>query len=266
MSIYYKETVNNLVQCLQSLAIQTLSATEIVIIKDGLLTIELDQALFSWQKKLPLKIVGYKENKGLAYALNYGIQFCSYELVARMDSDDICLPNRFEKQIKYFESNKNAFIVGSNTLEFYDGNKIIDIGEKHYPLFINKKSKILFKGIPIAHPTVVIKTELLRKYKYNTNVYLNEDVDLWFRLLLDGYTIENINEPLLKYRFTENTFLRRNYKKLLNELKLCNYYLIKFNGFSLLLVFPLFRFFIRLLPTKIIKIIYFSNIRQNIFK
>jgi len=265
MSIYSKETVKNLNQCLESLAVQTLPATEIIIVKDGLLSKELEKCLLSWQERIPLKIIGYEENKGLAYALNYGLQFCSYELLARMDSDDICMPNRFEKQIKYFMEHKETVIIGSNIIEFYDGNQTYDIGEKHYPVSVDKKSTILFKGIPIAHPTVIIKTEILKKYKYNTNVYSNEDVDLWFRLILDGYKIENINEPLLRYRFTEKTFIRRNYKKIFNELKMCCYYLCKIYGFSLLLVFPLSRFIIRLLPVKIIKMIYFSKARQNLF-
>jgi len=264
MSVYYKETVINLNQCLESLALQTFPATEIIIVKDGLLTNELDQALLLWQKKLSLKIIGYEKNKGLAYALNYGLQFCSYELVARMDSDDICLPNRFEKQIKYFEKNEEVNIVGSNIFEFFeDKEDIIYIGERKYPVFTDKKSKSLFKGTPIAHPTLVIKTELLKKYRYNDNTYLNEDIDLWFRLLADGYSIENINEPLIKYRITNNFFLRRNYKKALRELKIYWKNLFKINGFSLLLIFPLLRFISRLLPAFCIKKLYLSKGRKN---
>lgn len=265
MSIYDKETLSNLNQCLESLYIQTLPATEIIIIKDGVLPNELDRTLLLWKKKLPLKIVGYEENKGLAYALNYGLQFCSYELIARMDSDDICLPNRFEKQIKYFEEHDEAVIVGSNILEFFeDNNIIIFIGERKYPVYTNKKSKSLFKGTPIAHPTLVIKAKLLVKYKYNDNTFLNEDIDLWFRLLIDGYSIENINEPLIKYRITNKLFLRRNYKKALNEFKIYWNKLFKINGFSLLLIFPLLRFISRLIPAYFIKQLYFSKGRKKI--
>jgi glycosyltransferase involved in cell wall biosynthesis len=123
MSVYCKETADNLNQCLESLAIQTLQATEIVIVKDGRLTDELEECLSVWKDKLPLKIVGYEENNGLAYALNYGLQFCSYELIARMDTDDICLPDRFEKQIKFIEMHKDAAMVGGGILEFYEDAK-----------------------------------------------------------------------------------------------------------------------------------------------
>ena len=256
MSIYDKETPHNLDQCLESLANQTFPATEIIIVKDGILTDELDNLLDIWQKKMPIKIVGYEENKGLAYALNYGLQFCSYDLIARMDSDDICLNDRFEKQIKYFSEHKKTVILGSNIFEFYEDKKKYDLGEKRYPSIINKKTISLYKGSPIAHPTVVIKKEILEKYKYNIHVSSNEDIDLWFRLILDGYTIENINETLLKYRFTDKTFQRRNYRKSFNEFNIYWKYLIKLFGFSIMLIFPLFRFMFRLLPACCIKQIY----------
>jgi len=122
ISVYYKENPEYLDQCLNSLAVQTVPAKEIILVKDGKLTNELENVLSIWKEKLPMKIVGYKDKKGLAYALNYGLQFCSYELVARMDSDDICMPDRFEKQIRYLEEHKNTVIVGSNILEFYNEN------------------------------------------------------------------------------------------------------------------------------------------------
>lgn len=120
MSVYYKETDSNLDQCLESLAVQTLPAVEIIIVKDGKLTPKLEQCLEKWKNKLPLKIVGYEKNKGLAYALNYGLQYCTNDFIARMDSDDICMPDRFEKQMVYFEEHKEAVIVGTNILEFYE--------------------------------------------------------------------------------------------------------------------------------------------------
>ena len=145
-------------------------------------------------------------------------------------------------------------------------NKMTYIGERSYPAYTNKKSKSLFKGTPVAHPTVIMRTEILKKYRYNTNTSANEDIDLWFRLISDGYTIENINEPLIKYRITDRTFLRRNYKKALNEFKIYFHNLIKLHGFSLLLIFPVLRFVSRLLPSIAIRKVYFSKKRQIFLK
>jgi hypothetical protein len=133
--------------------------------------------------------------------------------------------------------------------------------ERKYPVYIDKNSISLYKGTPIAHPTVLIKTEILKRYQYNTAMPFGEDIELWFRLLTDGYHIDNINEPLVKFRITDNTFLRRNYKKAFYELKIYWTNLFKIHGFSLLLLYPLARFVSRLLPSVLIKKIYFSKLR-----
>jgi hypothetical protein len=132
---------------------------------------------------------------------------------------------------------------------------------RNYPTVIDKNSKFLYKGTPVAHPSVLIKTDILKKYQYNTKIFLNEDIDLWFRLLIDGYCIANINEPLVKYRITDNTFLRRDFKKAVYELRVYWKNLVKLHGFSLLLLYPLTRFISRLLPYGLIKKIYFSKSR-----
>ena len=101
-SVYKKDNPDFLSQSLQSIADNTLQPAQIILVKDGLLTPELDSVIAEWQEKLPLKVVGYEQNQGLAHALNYGLQFVETDLVARMDSDDICYLDRFEKQLKKF--------------------------------------------------------------------------------------------------------------------------------------------------------------------
>jgi hypothetical protein len=136
--------------------------------------------------------------------------------------------------------------------------------QRNYPKYIDKNSKYLYRGTPVAHPTVLIKIDILKKYRYNTTTFSNEDIDLWFRLLSDGYFIININEPLVKYRITDNTFLRRNYKKAFHELMIYWTNLFKLHGFSPLLLYPIARFISRLLPAELIKKIYFSKVRLNL--
>ena len=93
-SVYKKDNPDFLSQSLQSIALNTLQPSQIILVKDGLLTPELDSVIAEWQSKLPLKVVGYEQNQGLAHALNYGLQFVETDLVARMDSDDMCFPDR----------------------------------------------------------------------------------------------------------------------------------------------------------------------------
>lgn len=109
MSLYIKEKPEYLNLAIQSMVEQTLMPDEIVIVKDGPITNELQEILDNYTKKYPklFNIVGYKENKGLGYALNYGLEHCRNELIARMDTDDISKLNRCERQIERFNKNQN---------------------------------------------------------------------------------------------------------------------------------------------------------------
>ena len=266
-SVYIKDNPQYLHECFYSLANQTLPANKIVLVKDGLLTPELDEVIYYWQDKLPLQVVGYEENKGLAYALNYGLQYVDTDLVARMDSDDICYPDRFEKQLEWFKLNPQGYILGTGIEEFYQQNSSsVSKKIRLYPKVTTRQNTILYKGTPIAHPTVMIKTCVLKKNLYNTNTKCNEDIELWFRLLMDDIVFFTLQEPLLHFRVTDTTLKRRSKVKAWNEF--CIYFssLVKLNGFSIRLIFPLLRFFSRLLPTRIIKFLYFSNIRISFFE
>lgn len=265
-SVYKKDNPRYLHECFYSIANQTLPANKIVLVKDGVLTPDLEKVINDWQGKLPLQVVGYGENKGLAYALNYGLQYVDTELVARMDSDDICYPDRFEKQLEWFKLNPQGCILGTGIEEFYQQNSSsVSKKIRLYPKVTTRQNTILYKSTPIAHPTVMIKTCVLKKFLYNTNTKYNEDIELWFRLLMADIVFFTLQEPLLHFRITDETLERRSKVKAWNEF--CIYFssLVKLNGFSIRLIFPLLRFFTRLLPTRIIKFLYFSNIRTSFF-
>ena len=116
MSIYAKESPEFFSQALDSLAEQTVPADEIVIVKDGVVGEKLESVLVQYAAKLPLKVVGYEQNRGLGYALAFGLQHCRYDWVARMDADDIAVKDRFEKQIAYLEQHPEIGLLGSSTL------------------------------------------------------------------------------------------------------------------------------------------------------
>lgn len=268
ISVYKNDSAEQFHECLNSLAIQTLQANEIILIKDGPVSEEIDSVIKEFNNRIPLKVFGYDENHGLAYALNYGMKFCSGDLIARMDADDICYPDRFKKQIHEFENNPNLNILGTGIEEFYvsKNDKVIK-NIRLYPKVTSRSSKTLYKGTPLAHPTVMMRSEVFKKYKYNlNNQKYSQDIELWFRLLLDGYEIQTIQEPLLHFRITDKTFLRRNISKAKTEFRIYISSLYKLNGFSILLIYPLFRFCSRLLPASIIKKIYFSNSRNKMFR
>ena len=267
LAVYKNDKPEFLNECLQSLEQQSVTPVSIILVKDGPVSPEIETVIDEWSKRLPLKVVGYEENQGLAHALNYGLQFVETEYVARMDSDDICFPDRFEKQIEFIKNNSNIKICASGISEFYidkEGNETRKI--RLYPPKTDKMSKTLFKGSPIAHPTLFIETQLIKSFMYSENTSMNEDIDLWFRLILAGETIYTLQEPLLNFRITDGTFKRRSISKACNEYKIYNKNLKKLFGFSPLLIWPFIRLLTRFLPYKINKKLYFSKSREKLFK
>lgn len=246
---------------------QTQKPYMIIVIKDGEIPSELDEVIKEWSYKLNIKLVGYSENKGLAYALNYGLQFVETDYIARMDSDDICYETRFEKQLDFFKVTPNAEICGTGINEFFkeDGCLLFE-RERLYAPVISKKSKCLYKGTPLAHPTMMMKTALLKEFRYTEDTSLNEDIDLWFRLLKTDHVIYNIQEPLLYFRITNGTFKRRSITKSLSEFKIYFINLKEINGVSILLFYPFVRLMTRFLPACLNKKIYFSKMRKKLFK
>jgi len=263
-AVYKNDSPIFLTESLESIKNNTWQPEAVILVKDGVLTSELEFVLADWEQKLPLKIVGYEKNSGLAYALNYGLQFVETPLVARMDSDDICFKERFEKQVTYFEQNPQAEILGTGILEFYyREEKITKL--RLYPENSDYNSKTLFKGTPLGHPTLMIKTDLLKEYKYCENTSMNEDIDLWFRFINDGHVIHNLQEPLLNFRITDGTFRRRSVKKAINEFKIYWKNLVAMFGLSPLLFYPVARLISRFLPYEISKSLYFSKARTKLF-
>ena len=265
-SVYKNDAPVFLSECFASLFNQTLKPQKILLIKDGTLTPELESVISEWKDKLPLMVVGYEKNSGLAHALNYGLQFVDTDLVARMDSDDIAFPERFEMQIEYFKKNNGCEILGTGIKEFYNSDSKVLSKIRNYPVISSEKSKSLFKGVPLAHPTLMIKTSLLKQYKYSEETSKNEDIELWFRLITSGHIIHNLSEPLLNFRITDGTFKRRSFNKAINEFKIYWTNLTNLFGFNYLLIYPILRLFSRFLPYSINKKIYFSKYREKLFK
>ena len=155
-SIYQGEQADYLDEAFESLYIQTLPATEVVVVHDGPLTDALYSVIDNWKHKLPLKEVILDENVGLGEALNQGLKACSYDLVARFDTDDINTPDRFEKQIEFMKENPNVDLITSNIGEFQ--TTVGDISSfRNVPCSNNELTKLARYRNPINHVAVVFK-------------------------------------------------------------------------------------------------------------
>lgn len=214
MSVYYKDNPIFFDRALKSIIDdQILKPNEIVLVKDGPLTDELEKVIKKWKDKTNnlFKIIAFEKNKGLGEALRIGIQECKYELIARMDSDDISKSERFFKEIEIFKSNSEIDMVGSWINEFWEiDNKIILKKMRQVPENdeeIKRKLKILSA---FNHPTVMYKkSKVIESGNYNEKYHYMEDYYLWVRMALNNCKFYNIQESLLLFRTTPDTYKRR---------------------------------------------------------
>lgn len=256
-SVYYRDNPEYLSQSLKSLADSTVIPNQVVLVKDGSITSELEDVICEWQKKLPLKVVGYEENKGLAYSLAYGLKFIDTELVARMDSDDICYPDRFEKQIAEFERNNDLSLMSGYIDEFNDDPDII-VSTRTVPIEPLEIKDYLKKRNAFNHMAVMFKKSAVIESGNYQQVPYFEDYDLWIRMVQHGFQTKNIPEKLVKARIGNDMIGRRHgvaYAKyeisFLNR-QLDSGFISKSEYRKLILL----RVPVRLLPKSMLKLIY----------
>ncbi len=212
LSVYYKEKPEYLKKSIESIFFnQTLKPNEIILVEDGPLTEELYSAIESLRNKVGnkiLKTVKLEKNMGLGNALKVGIEKCSNELIARMDTDDIAYSNRFEKQINYLKEYPETDVLGSFMSEFVnDINNIICI--KDAPNNKTDMKKYMKLRDPVNHPSVMLKKSKVLEAGNYKEIFLNEDSYLWGRMLSKGFIFRNIQEPLVYFRTTNDTYKRR---------------------------------------------------------
>ena len=258
MSIYKAEKPSYLTMSLNSVLNQTLQASEIIIVEDGPLTTDLYAILDEFESKNPIiRRLRLSENHGLGYALCEGLKYCRYELVARMDTDDICKPNRFEVQVEFMEKNHEVDVLGTWIDEFFDVKENIVSIRK-----VPEGSKGLYefgkKRNPMNHPTVMFrKSSVLKAGGYQTCMLL-EDYYLWARMFKMGMVFHNIQESLLYFRLSHDIYKRRGgLKYAITEVK----FQIELHKIGYLTIFETIRniasrFFVRVMPVCIRRRIY----------
>lgn len=210
MSVYKNEKPDYFIESLDSMVNQTLKPDEIVIVKDGELTKELDDVIEKYKEMHPklFKIVSLKKNVGLGRALDEGLKHCRNELVARMDTDDISLPKRCELQVEKFNSNPELSIVGTMIDEFYDNRKNI-ISSRVVPTSNEEICRFIKRRSPFNHPTVMYrKSDVIRCGGYG-KMRRKQDLDLFSRMINSGCIASNIDKSLLLFRSNEDNFKRR---------------------------------------------------------
>jgi glycosyltransferase involved in cell wall biosynthesis len=266
ISIYHKEKAKYFDRCMQSIwEEQIVKPNEIVLVQDGKLTDELYEIINKWQEKLNniLKIIPLEQNVGLGDALNIGLKNCSYEIVARMDTDDIARSDRFEKQLKLFK-NSEIDIVSSWVSEFdSDENQIISY--RKVPEAFEEIKRFAKQRNPLNHPAVMYRKSVVDRAGGYKKMIWFEDYYLWTRMLLNDAKFYNIQEPLVNMRAGYGQLERRSGLKYAFEE-------VKFQkelfslGFLNIFEFirnVLIRFISRVIPKTLVKKIYRVLRREN---
>ncbi len=268
LSLYAKETPFYLKQCLESIwDQQTLKPTEIVLVLDGPIGEGLTKSVERWQQKLGniLKIVTLAENVGLGKALNEGLKHCTNEWVFRMDTDDICTPDRFSKQVAFIKENPDVVLFGGQILEFNqdvsDAHVLKAVPENHNEIKAFAQNRCPFNHMTVAYRHDVIT--LLGAYQHHLFM---EDYNLWLRVIGAGYKVANLPDVILFARVGNGMHARRkgleyikSEKKLLDlkkELKLQH----PIHANMLFLIRSMFR----LLPSTMLGKIYNNFLRKKV--
>lgn len=230
-------------QSLDSIINQTFSDFELIVINDASSDKTLEILKKYAKKDSRIYFYSNEKNEGLTVSLNIALKYISpdSQLICRMDDDDICMPNRLEIQIKYFQQHKDAGVVGSNAFIIDNENRII--GKRKVPTEHDKIMAALPRYNPMIHSSVMIKRDVLKKTNgYNEKFRTSQDYELWFRLAASGIRFANIPENLLKYRETRSAQRRKSMKYRLNDFKIrkLGYRLLKLPFYKYIwLAFPL---------------------------
>ena len=209
MSLYIKEKAEYFDECMQSILSQSVLPAEIVIVFDGPISDELRKMVDRYKTENPgwIKTVENEKNKGLGLALADGVPVCTYELIARMDTDDIARADRFEKQLEMFMNDSELDICGSHIIEF-EGSIDNVLSKRKVPIIHRDIAEYQKQRSAFNHMTVMYKkSTVLRSGNYE-HCPLMEDDMMWIRMLIAGAKCTNVDDYLV-YARTGNAMIER---------------------------------------------------------
>lgn len=210
MSVYKNEKSTYLNASLKSIENQTVVPNEIILVEDGPLTKELYEVVDTHRNKFGegFKVVVLNKNQGLGNALRIGTKYVSTKWIARMDTDDIAVPNRFELQLREVEKNPQLAVIGGQVDEF-EGSIDNIVGKRIVPCSqVDIYKFIKWRG-PFNHPTVMINKTMLEKVGGYENKGKLEDYFLWAKILAKGYPVRNLSQVLVHMRVDSGMYGRR---------------------------------------------------------
>lgn len=240
MSVYSEEKLDYLESCLQSLVEQTLMANEVVLVEDGPISSDLLDVIERYRKVLNIISVSLEKNVGLGCALNAGLKTCTFDLVARMDTDDLAVPNRFEKQVIFMQVHPEISASSGCIDELDDDGEFLS--KRSLPLTHCLLLKFAKKRNPLSHPAVIFRKQVVLSVGGYPEFRNAQDYALWTLLIVKGFHLANLPDVLVKMRTGSRMMERRGLNYLKGEVKLLQFQrsigFLSFNQF-------IFNFFVR---------------------
>ena len=266
MSVYIKDDPGFLDVAFKSIIDdQTLKSGQIVLVCDGAISEELDAIIQVWSDRFGkgFDVVRLPENVGLAGALNAGLSKCQFDLIARMDSDDISLPERFEKQVGFMIANPDI-AVSSAWIEEVDEHSLSSQGIRYVPEQHVEILKFCKFRNPISHPVCIFRKTAVQKVGGYPMFRTSQDFALWSLMLRRSYRMANLPEVLLKMRTGSGLLKRRSMSYLKQEVKIISYQRkIGFISYAEFLISVLIRSVVRMSPDRIKTTLYRIGRKDN---
>lgn len=256
--VHFKEAVDSILN-------QTVLPTEVVLVEDGPVTDELEVIIKEYEQAKKIKVVRQPENRGHGEARRISMDYCTCDLIALMDADDISLKNRFEKQIACFEQMPELSVVGGYISEFM-GNPENIIGRREVPQGDKDIKHYLKTRCPMNQVTVMFRKKDIEEVGGYLDWFCEEDYYLWARMFLADKKFYNVQEVLVNVRVGEEMYQRRGgWKYFKSEAKFQEYLLSnKIIGIFQYIYNVLVRFFIQvLMPNWLRGFVYRKIARQK---
>jgi len=264
--VYEKDNPQYFSLALESIFNQTVKPTEVVLVVDGPIPNATSQVIETMQERHGnLKVFHLAKNMGHGEARRMGLENCVHELVAITDSDDICVPDRFEKELKCFENDEDLSVVGGYTWEFEGDVKNI-IGVRNVPLEDADIKQYMKSRCPVTQPSIMFRKSHVNKVGGFVDWYCEEDYYLWIRMLLAGCKFKNLPENLVFVRMSYDSYMRRGGLRYFKSEAALQLYMYKKNVIGLTrLVFNIsMRFVIQILmPNRLRKLIFKKFLRAK---
>lgn len=195
----FNESRSALEQSLGSVAAQTFHHFECIVVDESTEAAASAACREICERDARFILVHPERRIGLAASLNLGISMARAPLIARFDSDDVCMPNRLSAQVQFMEAHPEVGVLGGAIEIMDDSGKTLSF--RDYPILHESIERRFHTTTPVAHPTVMVRKRLFEEYgMYNPDFKFSEDLDLWLRFLNNGVRFANLDQVLVRYR------------------------------------------------------------------